>query len=165
MQRASLWKRGSGGLKILESFSKAKYKERTEYQCTTVVELRIFSVNSTLLAISRPFQTLDCVWNAFKFCRSLSQYRCYMLTLQALTYNEDPKYELAGPFETMTQEPWHPKRARRNAKPVAWSSSHTGKYTTLQAGKQPEQCSASTTGRNTSLHKDELSRVNLFTIA
>ena len=40
-----------------------------------------------------------------------------------------------------------------------------GKCTPLQAEKQPEQWRASTTKRNTSLHKDELSRVNLFTIA
>ena len=26
-----------------------------------------------------------------------------------------------GPFGTMPQEPWHPKRVRRNAKPVPWS--------------------------------------------
>ena len=129
------------------------------------MELRIFSVKSSLLAISRLFQTLDCVWNAFKFCRSLSRYRCYMLTLQALTYNEDPKYELAGPFGTMTQEPWHPIRARRNAKPVPWSSSHTGKCALLQAEKQPEQWRASITERNTFLNKDKLSCVNLFTIA
>ena len=73
-------------------------------------------------------------------------------------------YELAGPFGTMPQEPWHLNRARCNAKPVPWSSSHTGKCTPLQAEKRSEQWRASTTERNTSLHKDELSRVNLFTI-
>ena len=41
----------------------------------------------------------------FKFRHSLNQYRCNMLTLQALVHTEDPKYELAGPFETMPQEP------------------------------------------------------------
>ena len=156
-------------LKILkinfESFSKAKYEERTEYQRTTVVELRIFSAKSTLLVVWRPFQTSDRVRNTFKFCHSLSRYRCYMLTLQALTYSEDPEYELAGPLGTMPQEPWHPNRARCNAKPVPWSSSHTGKCAPLQVEKQLEQWRASTTERNNSLHKDELSRVNLFTIA
>ena len=147
-----------------ESFSKAKYKEGTKYQCTNVAELCIFSVKSTLLAVSHPFQTSDCVWNTLKFCHSLNRYRCYMLTLQALTHTEDPKYELAGPFGTMPQEPWHPNRARRNAKPVPWSSSHTEKCAPLQAEKQSEQWRFSTTERNTSLHKDELSRVNLFTI-
>ena len=117
------------------------------------------------MAVSRPFQTSDHVWNTFKFCHSLSWYRCYMLTLQALTYIEDPEYELVGPFETMPQEPWHPNRPRCNAKPVPWSSSHMGNCTPLQAEKQPEQWRASTTDRNNSLHKDELSRVNIFTIA
>ena len=42
-----------------ESFSKAKYKEGTKYQCTNVAELCIFSVKSTLLAVSHPFQTSD----------------------------------------------------------------------------------------------------------
>ena len=88
-----------------ESFSKAKYKEETKYQRTNVVELRIFSVKSTLLAVSRPFQTSDPVRNTFKFCHSLSRYRCNMLTLQALVYTEDPEYELVGPFGTMPQEP------------------------------------------------------------
>ena len=147
-----------------ESFSKAKYKEGTKYQRTNLIELHIFSVKSTLLAVSRPFQTSDRVRSTFKFCHSLNQYRYYMLTLQALTLAEDPKYELASPFGTMPQEPWHLNRARCNAKPVPWSSSHTGKCTPLQAEKQSEQWRASTTERNTSLHKDELSRVNLFTI-
>ena len=52
-----------------ESFSKAKYKEGTKYQRTNVVELRIFSVKSTLLAVLRPFQTSDRVRNTFKFCQ------------------------------------------------------------------------------------------------
>ena len=129
------------------------------------MEFHIFSVKSTLLAISRPFQTSDCVRNTFKFCHSLSRYRRYMLTLQTLTYTEDPEYELAGPFGTMPQEPWHPKRARRNVKPIPLSSSHTGKCTPLQAEKQQEQRRASNTERNTSLHKDEVSYVTLFTIA
>ena len=94
---------------------------------------------------------------------SLNRYRCYMLTLQALTHTEDPEYEPAGPFGTMPQEPWLPNRTRRNTKPVPWSSSHTAKCAPLQAGKQSEQWRASTTERNNSLHKDELSRVNLFT--
>ena len=110
------------------------------------------------MAISRPFQK-------FKFCNSLNRYRCYMLTLQALTYSEDPKCKLVGPLGRMPQEPWHPKRARRNAKPVPWSSLHTGKCALLPAEKQPEQWRALTTDRNTSLHKGKLSHVNLFTIA
>ena len=117
------------------------------------------------MAISRSFQTSDQVQNTFKFCHNLGRYRCYMLTLQALTYTEDPEYELEGPFGTMPQEPWHHKRARRNAKPVPWSSSHTGKCALLQAEKQPEQWRASITERNTFLNKDKLSCVNLFTIA
>ena len=147
-----------------DSFSKVKYKEQTEYQCTTVVEFHIFSVKRTLLAISRPFQTPDHVRNTFKFCHSLSQYRCYMMTLQARTYTEGPEYELTGPFGTMPQEPWHPEWARCNVKPVLWSSSHMGKCALLQVEKQPEQWRASVTKRNTSFHKDKLSRVNLFTI-
>ena len=87
-----------------ESFSKAKYKDGTKYQRTNVVELRIFGVKRTLLAVSRPFQTSDRVGNTFKFCHSLNRYRCYMLTLQALAHTEDPEYELAGPFGTMPQE-------------------------------------------------------------
>ena len=114
-----------------ESFSKAKYKEGTKYQCTNVAELCIFSVKSTLLAVSHPFQTSDRVWNTLKFCHSLNRYRCYMLTLQALTHTEDPEYEPAGPFGTMPQEPWHPNRTRRNTKPVPWSSSHTAKCSHL----------------------------------
>ena len=117
------------------------------------------------MAISRPFQASDHVQNMFKFCHNLGQYRCYMLTLQALTYTEDPKYELEGSFGTMPQEPWHPKRANHNAKPVPWSSSHTWKCALLQAEKQPEQWRASITERNTFLHTDDLSCVNLFTIA
>ena len=147
------------------SFSKAKYKEQTEYQCTTAIEFQIFGVKSTLLVISRPFQTSDHIQNTFKFCHNLGQYRCYMLTLQALIYTEDPEYEPEGPFGTIPQEPWQPKRARRNAKPVPWSSSHMGKCALLQAEKQPELWRASITERNTFLHKDELSYVNLFTVA
>ena len=117
------------------------------------------------MAVSPPFQTSDHVQNTFKFCHSSSRHWYYMLTLQALMFTEDPEHELAGHFGTMSQEPWHPNRARRDAKPVPWSSSHTGKCAPLQAEKQPEQWRASTTKRNTSLHKDELSHVNLFTIA
>ena len=40
----------------------------------------------------------------------------------------------------------------------------TGKCTPLQAGKHPEKTGASITERKTSLHKDKLSRVSLFTI-
>ena len=40
-----------------------------------------------------------------------------------------------------------------------------GKCAPLQAEKQSEQWRALTTKRNTSLHKDELSCVSLFTIA
>ena len=36
---------------------------------------------------------------------------------------EDPKCELAGPFGTIPQELWHPRRVRHNAKPVPLSSS------------------------------------------
>ena len=57
----------------------------------------------------------------FKFCNSLSRYQCYMLTLHWRIL-EDPECELAGPFGTMPQKPWHPKRARDNAKPVPLSS-------------------------------------------
>ena len=88
-----------------ESFSKVKYEKQTEYQCTTVAELHIFSVKSTLLAVLHPLQMSDHVRNIFKFCHSLSQYQCYMLTLQALTYTEDTEYELVGPFGIMPQEP------------------------------------------------------------
>ena len=77
--------------------------------------------------------------NPEKFCHNLSRCWCYMLTFRALTSTEDPENELVDPFVTMSQEPWHPKRARRNAKPVPWSSSHTGKCAPLQAEKQPEQ--------------------------
>ena len=148
-----------------KSFSKAKYKELTEHQHTTIIEFCIFGIKSTLLAISCPFQMSDFVRNTFKFCHSLIQYRCYLLTLQALTYNEDSEYKLSGPFGAMPQKPWHPERARHNAKPVSWSSSHMGKCAPLQAKKEPEQWRALTTKRNTALHKNELSRVKLFTIA
>ena len=117
---------------------KSKDKEGTGYQRTNVVKLHIFSVKSTLPAVLRPFQTSDRIRNMFKFHHSLNQYRCNMLTLQALVHTEDPKYELAGPFETMPQEPWHPNRARHNAKPVLCSSSHTGKCASMQAEKQSE---------------------------
>ena len=87
---------------ILSPFQKQSIKNELNID---VVELHILSVKSTLLAVSRPFQTLDRVRNTFQFCHSSSRYRCYMLTRQALTYTEDPKYELAGPFGTMPQEP------------------------------------------------------------
>ena len=111
------------------------------------------------MAILPPFQKPDRIQNMFKFCHSLIQYRCYMLTPQALMYTEDSECELVGPFRTMPQEPWHPKRNKCNAKPVPWSSSHIGKCTPLQAEKQPEQWRALTTEINTSLHKDELPHV------
>ena len=148
-----------------ESFSKAKYKEQTEYQCTIVAEFCIFSVKSTLLAIWHPFQTSDHIQNMFKFCHSIIWYWCCMLTLQTLMYTEDHKSELTSPFGTIPQEPWHPKRARCNAKSVPWSSSHTEKSKPLQAEKQLEKWRASTIKRHTSPHKDKLSHANLFTIA
>ena len=39
---------------------------------------------------------------------------------------EDPECKPAGPFGTMPQEPWHPKRASHNAIPVLLSSSLWG---------------------------------------
>ena len=50
---------------------------------------------------------------------------------------EDPEWELAGPFETMSQEPWHPKRVRHNAKPVLlsywlWRRAHLCKLKNTQ---------------------------------
>ena len=47
-----------------------------------------------------------------------------------------PEFRLAGSFATMPQEPWHPKRARRNAKPFPWSYSTTDKWAPLQAWSQ-----------------------------
>ena len=64
----------------------------------SVKKFCLFSIKSTLLAISRQFQTPNHVRNTFIFCHSLSRYQWYMLTLQALTYTEDPECELAGPF-------------------------------------------------------------------
>ena len=59
---------GKGG--EFQDLFKSKDKEGTEYQCTNVVKLHIFSVKSTLMAVSRPFQTSDCTQNMFKFCHS-----------------------------------------------------------------------------------------------
>ena len=44
-----------------------------------------------------------------------------MLTLQVMPYLKGTECGLASPFGTMPQEPLHPKRTRRNAKPVPWS--------------------------------------------
>ena len=71
---------------------------------------------------------------------------------------KDPESRLAGPFGTMPQEPWHLKRARRNAKQVPWSYSTTDKCAPLEAW-QPEQWRVSTTETNTPLLTDELLRV------
>ena len=88
-----------------ESFSKAKYKEQTEYPCSTVVEFHIFSVKSILLAVSRPFQTSDCTQNIFKFCHSFVWYWCYMLTLQALMYTENPNMNWRAHLEQCHRNP------------------------------------------------------------
>ena len=72
--------------------------------------------------------------------------------------------QTGSPFRAMPQKPWHPERVRHYAKPVLWSSSHTGNCAPLQAKKEPEQWTALTTKRNNALHKNELSRINLFTI-
>ena len=66
---------------------------------------------------------------------------------------KDPEYEWlntntnAWPIRNNATRTLHPKRARRNAKLVPWSSSDTE--------KQPEQWRASTSNRNTSLHKNK----------
>ena len=58
-------------------------------------------------------------------CNSCSLYQSYMVTLRALTES--------SPFGTKPQEPWQPKRARCDAKPVPLSSSTAGKCAPLQS--------------------------------
>ena len=69
----------------LESFSKGKYEERTQYQRTTIEEFCIFRIKSTLSAILSPFRMPDCIRHRFKFCHSLSRYQCYMLNADTST--------------------------------------------------------------------------------
>ena len=75
---------------------------------------------------------------------------------------KDPEYKITGPFQTMSQKPWHSERVRCNAKSVLWSSSPTAKSTPLKTKKQLEQWRASTTERNISLHKYGLSLYPIY---
>ena len=67
-----------------------------------------------------------------------------MLTLQALTYIGGSRMRTGKPTDILK------------------GPDTMGKCTPLQAEKQPELWRASTTDRNISLHKDELSLVNLY---
>ena len=98
----------------------------------------------------------------FKFCNSVSWYWCYMLTLQALTYIGGSQMQTGGPFGTIPQKPWHPKRVRNSVKPVLLSSSLRGSVHLCKLKNSQNSGELLTTERNISLHKDELSLVNLY---
>ena len=110
------------------------------------------------MAIWHSFQMPDCIRNRFTFCHSLSQYWCYMLTLQGLTYIVGSWIPTGKPIRKNNTGTLTPETGATDSRDLR-DSAHLCKLKNDQKGGELQP------PRNTSLHKDEWSPVDLFIIA